>query len=257
MNKYSIGIMMAALAGLGCVGPRQEIVQTCYLTGREQGVIFVADGAGGFGGTSQAVSQAVAQAHLPLITVPVEWSHGWGRFVADQINSAYSRECGCKLAGEIAPYRQAHPQCKVYLIAHSAGSAVVLAAAEALPPDSIDGIVLLSPSIASNYDLRPSLRCVREGIDVFCSQRDIAQLGIGVAVVGTADGCWGCTAAGRVGFQPRIQCPEDPALYAKLRQHPWDSCLAWTGNRGGHYGGYRPEFLQAYVLPLLDERRPQ
>ena len=49
--------------------------------------------------------------------------------------------------------------------------------------------------------------------------------------------------------------PEDAALYSKLRQHPWNSGLAWTGNRGGHYGSYEPGFLQAFVLPLLDDRR--
>lgn len=254
MNQLSIGILIVIMAGgSGCAAPRQEMVRTCCLSGREQGVIFAVDGAGGFQATSQAVSQAVAEAHLTLVTLPVEWSHGWGRFLADQIDWAYSRECGCKLAGEIAAYRQAHPQGKVYIIAHSAGSAVALAAAEALPPDSIDRIILLSPSVASDHDLRPALHSAREGMDVFCSRRDTGQLGIGIALVGTADGCWGCTAAGRVGFQPRIQCPEDPALYAKLRQHPWDPCLAWTGNRGGHYGGYRAEFLQAYVLPLLGE----
>jgi pimeloyl-ACP methyl ester carboxylesterase len=273
MNRLSIGILIVVLAGgLGCAAPRQEIIRTCCLTGREQGVIFAVDGAGGFLSTSKAISQAVAEAHLPLVTVPVEWSHGYGRFIADQIDWTYSRECGCKLAGEIAAYRQAHPQGKVYLIAHSAGSAVCLAAAEALPPDSIERIVLLSPSIASDYDLRPSLRSAREGIDVFCSRRDIWQLGLGVALLGTADGCRGCAAAGRVGFQvPCNSClpsgtescpadrtyPEDAALYAKLRQHPWDRCLTWTGNRGGHYGGYRAEFLQAYVLPLLGEPPPQ
>src|SRR5205807_1552488 len=88
----------------------------------------------------------------------------------------------------------------VIFAVHSAGSAVCLAAAEALPPDSIERIILLSPSIASDYDLRPSLRSAREGIDVFCSRLDIWQLGLGVALVGTADGCRGCDAAGRVGF---------------------------------------------------------
>ena len=127
----------------------------------------------------------------------------------------------------------------------------VALSADALPPDSIERIILLSPSIASDYDLRPSLRSAREGIDVFCSRLDIWQLGLGVALVGTADGCHGCDAAGRIGFQPQLQCPEDATLYAKLRQHPWDPAVAWTGNLGGHYGSNRAEFERAYVLPLL------
>jgi pimeloyl-ACP methyl ester carboxylesterase len=256
MTRMSAGIVaLAFMGGSGCATNRHEVFSPGY-DARQRGVIFAVDGAGGFQSTTQAVSQGVAEAHLPLGVVPVEWTHGYGRVLADQIDWPYARECGCRLAVQIAAYRQAFPQGKVFLVSHSAGSAVTLAAAEALPPGSIDRIILLSPSISSEYDLRPTLRCVRDGIDVYYSTRDTLQLGLGIALVGTADGCWGCAAAGRVGFQPQIQCPEDVCLYSKLRQHPWNACLAWTGNRGGHYGGYRQEFLQAFVLPLLDDRMP-
>jgi hypothetical protein len=69
-------------------------------------------------------------------------------------------------------------------------------------------------------------------------------------IFGTAEG--GCrTAAGQCGFTPIIVCPEDAILYGKLRQHPWDPVVAWSGNDGGHYGSNQPGFLRAYVLPLL------
>ena len=254
MNKVSLGILIFALsAGSGCATSRHDVFSP-ICDSRLRGMIFAVDGAGGFQSTTEALSQAVAEAHLPLGVVPVEWSHGYGRILADQIDCPYARECGCKFAQQIAAYRHAFPQNKIFVICHSAGSAVGLAAAEVLPPGSIDRIIVLSPSISSEYDLRPALRCVRDGIDVFYSTRDTFQLGLAIALVGTADGCWGCAAAGRVGFQPQVQYPEDAALYDKLRQHPWNPCLAWTGNRGGHYGGYRPEFLKAFVLPLLDDR---
>jgi hypothetical protein len=54
-----------------------------------------------------------------------------------------------------------------------------------------------------------------------------------------------------VGFRRLIATPGDAALYAKLAQHAWDPAVAWSGNRGGHYGGYQPGYLHAYVLPLL------
>jgi hypothetical protein len=73
---------------------------------------------------------------------------------------------------------------------------------------------------------------------------------VGVLLTGTADRHWS-PAAGRVGFQPTASGPEDTALFRKLRQYPWDPALAWTGNRGGHYGPYQPQFLRACVLPLL------
>ena len=252
MNKVSFGILFLALsAGSGCATSRHDVFSPIG-DSRLRGMIFAVDGAGGFQSTTEALTQAVAELHMPVGVVPVEWSHGYGRILADQVDWPYARECGCKLARQITAYRQVFPQNKVFVICHSAGSAVGLAAAEALPPGSIDHIILLSPSISSEYDLRPVLYRVRDGMDLFYSTRDTLQLGVAIALVGTADGCWGCAAAGRVGFQPQIQYPEDAALYGKLRQHPWNPCLAWTGNRGGHYGGYRPEFLKAFVLPLLD-----
>ena len=245
-------VALALMGGAGCAANRHEVFSPAF-DARERGVIFAVDGAGGFQSTTQALSQAVAEDHLPLHVIPVEWSHGYGRIVADQIDWSYARECGCRLAAQIATYHQAFPQNKIVLVAHSAGSAVSLTAAGALPPGTIDRIILLAPSISSEYDLRPALRCARDGIDVYYSTRDTLQLGLAIALVGTADGCWGCNAAGRVGFQPQIQFPEDTVLYAKLRQHPWNPCLTWTGNRGGHYGGYQPEFLKAFVLPILDD----
>ncbi len=251
MNKAPIGFMILALVGgSGCAAHRHEVYSP-VLDGSQRGVIFAVDGAGGFLATSKALIRESELAHLPLAVVPVDWTHGYGRVLADQIDWRHARESGCKLAGQILEYRQAFPQGKVYIVAHSAGCAAGLAAAEAVPPESIDRIVLLAPSISSDYDLRPALASVREGIDVFYSARDVAHLGLGVALTGTADGCWGCRAAGRIGFQSPLSNSEGNCLFAKLRQHPWSPELAWTGNHGGHYGGYQPEFLSAFVLPLL------
>jgi hypothetical protein len=59
------------------------------------------------------------------------------------------------------------------------------------------------------------------------------------------------TPGGRSGFCPVIETPEDGALYSKLREHPWQPCLSWSGNHGGHYGPYQPKYLRAFILPLL------
>jgi len=254
MNKAPLGLLILALAGgSGCAGYQHQ-VHCPALNSNQRGVIFCVDGAGGFLATSQSLGREIESARLPLALIPVDWSHGWGRVFADQMDWRHAREEGCKLAGQILAYRQTFPAGKVYILAHSAGSATSLRAAESLPPGSIDRIVLLAPSISSDYDLRPALRAVRESIEVFYSGCDMFQLGFGVVLLGTADGCRGCTASGRTGFQPVVESSEDALLYRKLRQHPWSPCLAWTGNRGGHYGGYQPEFLKAFVIPLFDDR---
>jgi len=277
MKRTAVGFLILALSGgSGCAALHHEVhssapVAASFSTsragqgqvenlppqcGNQRGVIFIVDGAGGFQGTSSALMHELQSAHLPLGVVPIEWTHGFGRVFADQVDWRHARESGCKLAGQILAYRQSFPQGKIYVVAHSAGSAVAIAATESLPPCSIDRVVLLAPSISTDHDLRPALSCVRESMDVFFSSRDMFQLGLGIALVGTADGCWGCTAAGRTGFQPQVTYPEDALLYAKLRQHPWNPYVEWTGHHGGHYGVYQPEFLKAYVLPLLDDRTP-
>jgi pimeloyl-ACP methyl ester carboxylesterase len=213
-------------------------------------VVFVANGSGDHRSVSANLGQVVAQTATPLDVETVAWSHGRGRYLADHLDHANHQDQGRQLAGKIVAYRQAYPGRRVYLVGHSTGCAVVLAAAEALPADGVERAILMAPSLCVSYDLRPALRSARGGIDVFHSGKDNLVLGLGMGVVGTAEG--GCrSAAGRSGFTPVIACPADAALYDKLHQHAWSPAVAWSGNDGGHYGSNQPEFLRAYVLPLL------
>jgi pimeloyl-ACP methyl ester carboxylesterase len=240
-----------ATVGLsGCVTARYEACAPAPPPEPAQGIVFSVDGAGGFHGTSTNLRRVVSTARVPLRVETVDWSHGWGRVVADQTDYAYARSEGQRLAGTILAAHAACPDLPVYLIAHSAGSAVALAAVEALPPATVERVVLLAPALSTDYDLRPALSRVRCGIDVFCSERDWFYLGLGTGLLGTSDRRWSAS-SGRVGFHPVGVTSADHALYGKLRQHPWHPSLAWTGNEGGHSGASQPAFLRAYVLPLL------
>jgi pimeloyl-ACP methyl ester carboxylesterase len=215
-----------------------------------RGVIFVADGAGNFRAASASLKEVLAQQQADLQVRSFPWSHGCPRILADHV--CFSHACleGRQLAGQIAALHQNCPEAEVYLVGHSAGCAVVLTAAECLPPDSVDEIVLLAPALSADYDVRPALRCARQGMDVFYSSRDWIYLGLFTTLVGTTDRRWG-SVSGRCGFHPRMDSLEDEVLLARLRQHPWQPAYAKAGNQGGHYGGYQPEFLRLYVLPLL------
>jgi pimeloyl-ACP methyl ester carboxylesterase len=213
-------------------------------------VIFVANGAGDSRSVTRNLIQAVAETSTPLQIETCVWSFGPGRVVADQVDQENHLLHGRKLAGDVLAYRHAFPGRRVCLMGQSAGCAVVLRAAEHLPPGSVDRIVLLAPSVCATYDLRPALRVACEGIDVFHSERDRWVLGLGVRIVGTAEG--DCrVAAGRYGFTPLVNGPADAGLYCRLRQYPWDPMVQWSGNTGGHFGNHETEFLRAYVLPLL------
>lgn len=214
------------------------------------GVVLVANGAGDSSTVSTNLGRAVVETRTPLQVETFDWSYGTRRYLADHVDHAHHLAEGDRLAAQVTTYRQACPGRKVFLVGYSSGAAVVLAAADRLPPDSVDRIVLLSPAVCVGYDLRPALRVARCGIDVFYSNRDRYVLGLGMRVVGTADrGCR--TAAGQWGFTPVVAGPADAGLYRKLRQYPWDPSVAWTGNDGGHYGSDQTAFLRVYVLPLL------
>jgi pimeloyl-ACP methyl ester carboxylesterase len=214
------------------------------------GVVFVANGSGDYRTVSDNMSRIMAEARLPLQVEPVIWSLGYRRTVADHVDHANQVIHGRLLAERVTLYRQLYPGRKVYLVGYSSGCAVILAAAEALPPGSVDRIVLLAPSVCSAYDLRPALRTSRCGIDSFHSERDRVILGFVVGILGTSDQA--CrAAAGRCGFTPVVGSPGDAALYTGLRQHPWDPAVAWSGNDGGHFGTIQIGFLRAYALPLL------
>jgi pimeloyl-ACP methyl ester carboxylesterase len=213
-------------------------------------VVFVANGAGDSRAASQNLSKVVAETAAPLQIETYVWSLGYKRVVADEVDHDNHMTQGRGLAGAVLAYRHAYPERRICLLGQSAGGIVALSAAEVLPPDSIDRIILLSPSVCTGHDLRPALAASREGIDLFYSEQDRWVLGLGMRIVGTTEeDCR--VAAGRVGFIPIINNPTDAALYARLRQHPWDPSLKRTGHDGGHYGNLDPRFLRVYVLPLL------
>jgi pimeloyl-ACP methyl ester carboxylesterase len=242
-------LVLPPAGAAGCAGPRQ----TAYSpppAGPCRGDVPVADGARNFQCASASLELVAAEAGLPLEVRTVVWSHGYPRPLSDHVDYGHARAEGRCLASEVWALRAACPDAEVYLVGHSAGCTVVLAAAECLPPDSVDGIVLLAPAMSCGYDVRPALRCARQGMDVFYSPHDWVYLGLVTGLLGTSDRRWGAV-SGRYGFRPRVESAEDAALLVRLRQHPWQPAYAAAGHRGGHYGGYQPEFLRAFVLPLF------
>lgn len=247
--RLRLGLLGVLFFASGCLTSRQP-VPPCGCIAPNADIVFVADGSGDYRTTSRVLCEAVNACATPLQVETFVWSHGYGRMFVDHVDHCNHLEEGRRLAASLAAVQQSCPQRAVYLVGHSSGAAVVLAAAEAAPPGSIERIVLLAPAVAHKYDLRPALRSVRQSIDAFISRRDIGALAIATGIAGTADRRLSA-ASGRVGFTPILTCPGDELLYAKLRIHPWDPSVAWTGNRGSHYGTLEPAFIRAYVLPLL------
>lgn len=214
-------------------------------------LVWVLDGAGDLKGCSSAMIAASTAANYPVELAPFQWSHGYRKLYADQTDAEHTREQGQRLAAAILERKAREPGRRVVLAAHSAGCGVALAAGDALPMDAVDRVVLLSPSVSTGYDVRPTLWSAREGVDVYCSRKDWVALGFVVRVVGTTDRARLSGAAGRWGFQPRGSKALDDIEAARLRQHFWNEDMAWTGHTGGHHGVNSPDFIRNYLFPLM------
>jgi pimeloyl-ACP methyl ester carboxylesterase len=246
-------VSLATLSVPGCVHTRAPVLAAAEVPGVDR-VVFAADGAGNFQMSSMMLRSVAEADGLPIDIITYEWSHGNYRIVSDQICYRYARAQGEKLAAEMIAFHQQHPCVKIYLWGHSAGAAVVLAALEASPPCLVEGMVLLAPSVSAFYDLRPALCRVACHLDVFHSSHDCWYLGLGTRILGTSDKTHR-VAAGRFGFRAYIESPEDECLYSKLRQHPWHREDKELGHNGNHYGGYQPDYLRAYIMPLFFNQR--
>ncbi len=244
-------VLAATLALSGCLsfGRRHP---TTVSAAPANGVVFVTDGAGNFQAVSRTLRELFEHEHLNYHVVTFEWSHGYGRILADQLGFNYALAQGKQLALEIEAYAQAHPHMPIYLVGHSAGSTVALSALEHMPPGLVERAFLLSPSVSNHYDIRPAVQSVSRGMHVFYSRHDYWYLGFATHVLGTADRKYFHPASGRVGFRVPVDGGGDFALQAKLFQRPWQRVDIHAGNLGGHYGNYQPGFLKRHLLPLLE-----
>ena len=180
--------------------------------------------------------------------------YAWGRPVPgigpllNQMDFIGNRLAGAGVAQMVMDYQDSHPGKPVYLVGHSGGGGVAVFAAEALPEGrKLDGLVLLSASISSPYNLTKALSRCHNGIVNFYNPDDIGLLGIGTTVVGNVDGARG-PAAGLGGFdKPR---PGDPSAkqlaYTRVFQVQVTPGMT-GGNDDPHAAVTRANFVSAYV----------
>jgi pimeloyl-ACP methyl ester carboxylesterase len=214
-----------------------------------QGIIFVVDGAGGSSDLAKGLAKILADRCAPFTVQSIRWcKHDWATTNHKDFDARI--HAARTLAGCIAAHRAVYPQEKIVLIGNSTGTHVVLAATEMLPADSVERIVVMASTVSAGYDLRPALRCSRDGVVALFSREDNVVAVAGDAF-GTADRRHDVQVAGENGFAvPRPSHP-DADLFRKLRQVAWDPSMEWTGHLGGHAGFLRPRFVSAYVVPLL------
>lgn len=218
---------------------------------RSPGVVFVVGGVGGIDPLGWS-----ARRELPRVGVPHEirdfsWSHGRGRFLQDLQDHEHLLRKAAELAEQVERVKAAAPERRVYLLAKSGGTGLALAAAERLPPQTLERIILLSSAVSPIYDLRPALRATRAEIVSYYSPHDRLVLGWGTTQFGTVDRIYG-PSAGLHGFTlPPLLDVGDAELYRRLVQISWHPQMLRHGFAGAHVGDSFPAFVGHVVAPWL------
>jgi pimeloyl-ACP methyl ester carboxylesterase len=217
----------------------------------DKGVVFVAGGVGGWD-----ILGPASQWELPRVGVHHEirdfaWTHGFGQPFKDLQDTPHLLRKAVELAEEVRKVKKENPQRPVYLIGKSGGAGLVLAAAERLPTDTLERIILLSAAVSPSYDLRPALRATWGEVVSFYSDNDQFVLGWGTTHFGTIDRVYG-PSAGLHGFAIPIKLSsEDRLLYRRLIQIPWTSAKIREGHFGAHTGTSLPSFVGWEIAPWL------
>jgi hypothetical protein len=179
------------------------------------------------------------------------WTHGVGQPLKDLQDFRHLRRKAEELAAEVRSVTAESPRRPVYLVGRSGGAGLVLAAAELLPPATLERIVLLSAAVSPDCDLTAALLATRGGIVSYYSELDQAVLNWGTRQFGTADRVYG-PSAGVKGFAvPDGHAAGSGGPYDRLVQIPWRPRMLWRGHGGLHSGTLSPWFLRSEVAPWL------
>ena len=211
-------------------------------------VTVLIPGAGGNGPWYAGLRDAVGEDAQTRLAV-LRWGAPLPLFVFNFQDRGIHERAEKDLASRISRWREAHPDGRLVLLAHSAGCGVALGALGRLEDGSaVDQVVLLSPSVSPTYDLAPAIKHVRGQVHIFCSDRDEFFLSWRTGTFGTYDNVR-TAAAGNAGFANLERLPAE--LREKVVQHAYHPAWEKLGHDGGHWGATSRRFAGEVIAPLL------
>lgn len=218
----------------------------------EPGLVILVEGIGGIDVMPMSADASFRKAGLPHAVHHFNWTHGVGQFLRDLQDTQHILKKADELAALIKDHRARHPDRPIYVVGRSGGTGLVLYALQKLPPASVERVILLSPAVAPNFDLRPALSATRREIVSFHSRNDRLILGLGTSQFGTIDRYYG-NSAGLAGFTlPERIDEQDRAMYMRLIQVPFTPRMLREGvSTGSHLSTSLPWFLSSEVVPWL------
>jgi pimeloyl-ACP methyl ester carboxylesterase len=214
-------------------------------------VVFLVGGIGRLILLGPSARFALPRAGVEYELRDFRWQHEKGGELRDLQDEPYLLQKSADLAHAICTIRSCQPNRPVYLIGHSAGCAVVVHAAELLPAQSVQRIIMLSPALSPSYDLTKALRATKREIVSFNSRLDPTLRC--TMLFGTADRFY-CVAAGVHGFtQPADLDDEGQHCYERLVQIPWTWKRLLELQGPWHNSPTFPLYLGRQVVPWLLE----
>jgi pimeloyl-ACP methyl ester carboxylesterase len=182
-----------------------------------------------------------------------DWTAGALRLVYNLRAIDHNQGEARKIAAKIVAYQDRYPGRPVHLVGYSGGAGMAVLTLEALPADRpVTDAILLAPTLASDYDLRPAMRHTTHGIRNFYSPLDVPILMVLSTAFGTTEGRH-TAAAGAIGFQTPGGSNADERLDYEKRvpQQAYNLNMLMDGHGGGHFGWANRTFVARHVAPLL------
>jgi len=218
-----------------------------------EGMVVILPGVEGASGLNKDIRDGLLAAGIPH-ALPIR---NWGRpvpllgVVINQVDFLGNRLAAHGIARYVMDYKEKYPGKPVYIVGHSGGGGIAIFVAEYLDEDKkVDGVIVLSGSVTSAYNLQKALSRTRNGIVNFYNRSDSALLAVGTTVLGNVDGTHG-PAAGLIGFdEPRDNDKDYKKLaYTKLYQVEITGDMMLGGD--SHTAVTQPAFVATFVAPWV------
>ncbi|MCE5277906.1 MAG: alpha/beta fold hydrolase [Planctomycetaceae bacterium] len=250
-SRGLLAIVLLAVAMLGGCGGATDFSTAGRL---ENGLVLILPGIEGESGLNHDIRNGLVAGGVDC-AVSIR---SWGRILpppfgmlASQVDVIGNRLVARSIAKDVAEYQDKHPGKPVYIIGHSGGGGIAVFVAENMPDGhKVDGLILLSASISSAYDVTKALENTRRGIVNLYNKGDGMLLGVGTTLFGNVDGIRG-PSAGLLSFDapPEKASPSKHEAYKRLYQVQVTQEMSLGGS--SHTSSTEPGFVSLYIAPWL------
>jgi len=228
----------------GCAAPHPQAERSKW-----PGRLILLPGVDGPGWQLQPVADGLRQAGCAGPIDILEWGQRPFGTIPNLTALRANRRAASELAERIQRDAREEPSRPIVLVGFSGGGGMAVFVAEALEgPVRLERLILVSPALSPQYDLRAAIAHCRRGVVSFYSRGDWLIVGAGTRVFGTMDRRFS-PSAGNVGFQ---DAGGGILRLEGLVQIAWqpDWVLKY-GHDGGHFGWLSETWAREVLAPQI------